>query len=85
MTNENPITSEKETTMRLPVMTHICNKAVEKYNNSKDSADGSICYMESRINKLANDPSNRKITETLIANHRLTKSTTGHLYIRLDQ
>jgi hypothetical protein len=69
--------------MRLPLMTHLCNKAVERYNNTKDANDQMICQIEDRINALASKPENQKITSVLAANKRLSHNGAGRIYVQL--
>lgn len=68
---------------RLPLMTHLCNKAVERYNNTKDANDPVICQIEDRLNSLASQPANAQMTRTLTANRRLNHNGAGRIYVQL--
>jgi len=74
----------KRTKTRLPLLTHLCNVALENYNNHREATHPVIEQVEDKINRLAHDVQNVRLVNTLIANRRLTRTPSGHLFIRLD-
>ena len=69
---------------RLPLLTHLCNVALESYNRNREATHPVIEQVEDKINRLSGIRDNVRLVSTLIANQRLTRAPSGRLFVRLD-